>query len=69
MAENVNVMSTGDAGGRKRDAKTGAVLDIRLPVVHIEFDATLQDQGKAQLAWRRGIGRGKRFGLGMLRKA
>lgn len=68
-ATNIQVVESSRARGKKRDPITGCVLDIELPVMQIRFDATLQDQGKAQLAWQRGIGRGKRFGFGMLRHA
>lgn len=42
---------------------------ITLPVSEIRFMPRLLNRAKAHLAWRDGIGRGKRFGCGMLRIA
>lgn len=42
---------------------------IALPVSHIRFVPRISNPAKAHLAWCDGIGRGKRFGCGMLRVA
>lgn len=56
----------GSACGAKRDRRTGHTLEIRLPVRAFEMDVTIAHGARANLAWGRGIGRGKRFGFGML---
>lgn len=55
--------------GRKTDRHTGTPLEIQLPVSEIHFDAVIVHRAKANLAWAYGVGRGKRFGFGMLRVA
>lgn len=52
--------------GCKRDRVTGQAMRIALPVSAVQFVPRFSDAAKAHLAWRDGIGRGKRFGCGML---
>jgi hypothetical protein len=42
---------------------------IQLAVRDIRMDVSIIHRGKAQRAWQTGVGRGKRFGYGMLRPA
>jgi hypothetical protein len=53
--------------GIKYDKKTGATLDIRLPVFKTKCTALVVDEAKLKDALRDGIGRGRRFGCGMLK--
>lgn len=52
--------------GVKVDRATGRRHMISLPVACLRLRLEIVDQGKAMCAWREGIGRGRRFGLGML---
>lgn len=63
------VLTEGTVRGRKIDPSTGRTLAIRLPVREIQLDVTIQHTAKANLAWKNGLGRAKRFGYGMLRHA
>lgn len=54
------------ARGRKRDRETGRVHAIELPTREITMNVRITHPAKAELAWQYGIGRGKRFGFGML---
>jgi len=42
-------------------------ITITLPVRDVRMRVKIEQRAKAELAWHRGIGRGKRFGFGMLR--
>ncbi len=44
----------------------GRTHAIRIPVARLEATINVANDDLASLAWRGGIGRGKRFGLGML---
>lgn len=55
--------------GNKIDRATGRHHRITLPVVRVSFDLEVEDEALVDLAWSEGIGRGRRFGLGMLCKA
>lgn len=52
--------------GIKHDRNTGRRHLIELPVARLQLELDVLDPDRAQLAWCGGIGRGKRFGLGML---
>lgn len=52
--------------GRKVDRETGQRHAIELPIRDVVVDVRITHRAKAELAWRLGIGRGKRFGFGML---
>lgn len=55
------------ANGLKMDGEKP--LAILLAIRDIRMDVGITHRGKAQRAWQMGIGRGKRFGYGMLRPA
>jgi len=55
--------------GIKRDRITGKEMNIQLPVKDLLIDVSISHRAKANLAWAHGIGRGKRFGFGMLQRA
>lgn len=65
----LEVLSSSIAAGRKRDRTTGEEMAIRLPIKEVLLDVEIQHPAKANLAWAHGIGRGKRFGFGMLQRA
>lgn len=65
----VEVLGDLVASGCKRDPATGKDLTIRLPVKDMLLDVAIDHRAKANLAWANGVGRGKRFGFGMLRRA
>lgn len=52
--------------GSKLDKITGRRHRISLPVARLALDLGITDPQKALSAWEDGIGRGRRFGLGML---
>lgn len=52
--------------GIKTDHATGRRHWINLPVASLRLRLAVADQAKAVCAWREGLGRGRRFGLGML---
>ena len=52
--------------GLKMDRATGRRHRITLPVASLRLRLAIADQDKALCAWREGLGRGRRFGLGML---
>lgn len=68
-AQTIEVLRGDVARGRKAQRDTGATLMIALPVRTVQVDVRIEHHGKAALAWERGIGRGKRFGFGMLQAA
>jgi hypothetical protein len=45
---------------------TKGIDHIKLPVARVEAKLTISDASSCLAAWENGIGRGKRFGLGML---
>jgi len=49
--------------------RSGCRLNIVLPVSDLMFQGRCSNRAGAALAWANGMGRGKRFGCGMLRKA
>ena len=65
----VRVERYGVQHGKKIDRATGQHHRITLPVARVSFDLEVGDEALANLAWLEGIGRGRRFGLGMLCKA
>ena len=65
----VRVERYGVQHGNKIDRATGQDHRITLPVARVSFDLEIGDEVLANLAWLEGIGRGRRFGLGMLCKA
>lgn len=67
--EAVNIMGSAVARGVKLDEASGLPLNIELPVRDVNLTVSIQNRGKANLAWAYGIGRGKRFGYGMLQRA
>lgn len=52
--------------GIKRDRNTNRSHLIELPVARLQLKLDVQDQTLAIAAWSDGIGRGRRFGFGML---
>lgn len=60
------VESYGVQRGIKRDRNTGRRHLIELPVARLSLRLDVLDQDLANAAWADGIGRGRRFGLGML---
>jgi hypothetical protein len=52
----------------RRGTKTrdGRLMDIRIPVVRVSAKVSIVDTQTSDKAWITGIGRGRRFGLGML---
>lgn len=50
------------------EMRTGVkqALDIRIPVARVKATVIVADSQASACAWDQGIGRGKRFGLGML---
>lgn len=52
--------------GNKWDRSTGEHHRISLPVARLALDLAIADPQSALSAWEDGIGRGRRFGLGML---
>ncbi len=52
--------------GVKRDRNTAQKHLIELPVARIQLDLEIEDRSLADAAWCHGIGRGRRFGFGML---
>ena len=65
----VTVLADFMAAGSKRDAASGKTLAIQLPVKNVLIETTIEHRAKAALAWANGVGRGKRFGFGMLQRA
>lgn len=68
MAARIEISSQRMATGCKVDRVTGRRHVIAVPISDVIFDARVHQPALAQLAWRDGIGRGKRFGFGMLQK-
>lgn len=52
--------------GAKLDRETGRRHLIELPVARVLLDLEIEDRELADAAWCDGIGRGRRFGCGML---
>lgn len=50
----------------KKQTQSGSVLNIDFACAHIEAVGSVADREKLTHAWMHGIGRGKRFGLGMI---
>lgn len=67
--ERLRIVSYGLQRGNKIDRATGYHHRITLPVVRVSFDLEVEDEALANVAWIEGIGRGRRFGLGMLCRA
>lgn len=68
QAQTIAVKATGLALGSKLDRLSLRRLDITLPVAYLELCVAVRRNGLAALAWQQGMGRGKRFGFGMLRR-
>ncbi|KLR58971.1 type I-E CRISPR-associated protein Cas6/Cse3/CasE [Diaphorobacter sp. J5-51] len=66
VARKLDVLSYELQQGFKRDKASGRGMRIRLPVARLRLDLEVQDDVHARAAWCDGIGRGRRFGLGML---
>lgn len=67
---NLVVERVGTAHGIKVDRSVAEPRQMRiwLPFAHVRFDAAITNPALAALAWRDGVGRGRRFGFGMLRQ-
>jgi hypothetical protein len=52
--------------GEKRDRQSGRCHRIALPIARLYLDLEVENKDRATAAWHNGIGRGRRFGLGML---
>ena len=65
----VTTLARGEALGRKLDKSTGQTLEIRLPVASLHLKTRIENRARADLAWSHGIGRGRRFGYGMMFRA
>ncbi len=63
--DHLKVSPTRDAVGVK--PRLGSNGRIVLPVRDVLMEVRIADQAHAEAAWRAGVGRGKRFGYGMLR--
>lgn len=61
----VSISPPREAVGIKQ--RQGTRHRIALPIRDVLMDARIADPLLAEIAWRSGIGRGKRFGYGMLR--
>lgn len=66
VTADVAVLEQSSLTGCKCDRETGQSMRIVLPVSVVQFVPRFSNAAKAHLAWRDGIGRGKRFGCGML---
>lgn len=66
MARKLEVRSYQLLQGFKREKASGRSLRIRLPVARLQLDLEAQDEDRARASWADGLGRGRRFGLGML---
>ena len=64
--DSVEVAWQQSVAGIKIDRETGYNRKIVLPVSHLSLGVRITHRARANLAWRNGIGRGKRFGFGML---
>lgn len=64
--QQLEVLGYGPRAGLKMDRLTGRRHNIVLPVASLQLRLDIADPDKASCAWRDGIGRGRRFGLGML---
>jgi len=64
----LHVVSYGLQRGNKIERSTGRHHRITLPVARVSFDLEVEDEALADVAWQEGVGRGRRFGLGMLCK-
>lgn len=64
--QEIEIQAYGPRSGLKTDCGTGRRHNIVLPVASLRLRLLITDPEKASCAWRDGIGRGKRFGLGML---
>lgn len=62
----LSVIDVACRAGEKMDRLTGRRHSIALPVASLKLDLAISDEAKAKAAWATGIGRGRRFGLGML---
>lgn len=68
-ARDVAVLRHGVATGLKPQRSEQPAHRIRYGVARIQAAVTISDQRLARAAWREGIGRGRRFGFGMLAAA
>lgn len=69
QATRVTIIGSEMAAGRKLYKTSGETLAIQLPIKSLVLEVSIDQRAKANLAWAHGIGRGKRFGFGMLRRA
>lgn len=69
VANDLRVECQSRLRGTKVDRNGARPLHIVLPVSELVFHGRFTNRARAAIAWANGIGRGKRFGCGMLRKA
>lgn len=67
--KHLELVDFGTQHGQKRDRFSSRRHWIHIPTAKLRLDLDICQHDQAQNAWRCGLGRGRRFGLGMLHPA